>query len=125
MDWMDVDLLESVIAAKAWIVIAAVYCLPSCRCSLVRASSGSSSARRRSGRPRVGPRGPWSGRLAFLRHRFPWRLHGVFILGLEDDEPACRRVLDLGSFVYGVFVVNMFFVHDGLHPRWALPVVEG
>ena len=31
----------------------------------------------------------------------------------------------VGSFVYGVFAVKIFFVHDRLHPRWVLPVVGG
>ena len=31
----------------------------------------------------------------------------------------------LGSFVYGVFAVKIFFVHDTDHPRWTLPLVGG
>jgi hypothetical protein len=31
----------------------------------------------------------------------------------------------LCSFVYGVSVVKIFFVHDRDHPRWTLPVVGG
>ena len=30
-----------------------------------------------------------------------------------------------GSFIYGVFAVKVFFVHDRAHPRWTLPLVGG
>ena len=31
----------------------------------------------------------------------------------------------LGTFVYGVLAVKLFFVHDRDHPRWTLPLVGG
>src|SRR3954447_10945878 len=66
----------------------------------------------------------WSGRLAFLC-TLPVAFHCIFILGFRTTSLRVVAHCILGSFVYGVFVVKVFFVHDRLHPRWVLPVVGG
>jgi len=66
----------------------------------------------------------WSGRLAFLC-TLPVAFHCIFILGFKTTSPRVVAHCILGSFVYGVFAVKIFFVHDRLHPRWVLPVVGG
>ena len=64
------------------------------------------------GRPQVNRVHRWSGRLAVLC-TLPVAFHCIFAHSI------------LGSFVYGVLVVKLFFVHDPKHPRWVLPVVGG
>jgi hypothetical protein len=75
-------------------------------------------------RPHVNRVHRWSGRLAILL-TLPVAFHCIFILGFQ---PVNARVLvhsTLGSFVYGVLTVKLFFVHDRKHPRWTLPLVGG
>ena len=66
----------------------------------------------------------WSGRLVFLL-TLPVIFHCVFILGFKTTSPRVAAHCILGSFVYGVFAVKVFFVHDRAHPRWTLPLVGG
>jgi Family of unknown function (DUF6529) len=66
----------------------------------------------------------WSGRLAFLC-TLPVAFHCIFILGFQTTDARVLAHSLLGSFVYGVFAVKVFFVHDDDHPRWTLPLVGG
>jgi hypothetical protein len=66
----------------------------------------------------------WSGRLAFLC-TLPVAFHCIFILGFQDVNARVLAHSIIGSFVYGVFAVKVFFVHDHDHPRWTLPLVGG
>lgn len=64
----------------------------------------------------------WSGRLAVLL-TLPVAFHCIFILGFQT---ASTRVLVhsiLGTLIYGVIAVKLFFVHDKDHPRRTLPVL--
>ena len=76
------------------------------------------------GRPHVNRVHRWSGRLAFV-FTLPVAFHCIFILGFQTTNARVLAHSILGSFVYGVFVVKVFFVHDHKHPRWVLPVVGG
>jgi hypothetical protein len=75
-------------------------------------------------RPTVNRVHRWSGRLAFLC-TLPVAFHCIFILGFRTTSPRVVAHCILGSFVYGVFVVKVFFVHDRRHPRWVVPVMGG
>ena len=66
----------------------------------------------------------WSGRLAFLC-TLPVAFHCIFILGFDTSEPRLVAHSIVGSFVYGVVAVKIFFVRDHDHPRWTLPLVGG
>ena len=66
----------------------------------------------------------WSGRLAFLC-TLPVAFHCIFILGFDSTSSRTLAHSIVGSFVYGVFAVKIFFVHDHDHPRWTLPLVGG
>jgi Family of unknown function (DUF6529) len=66
----------------------------------------------------------WSGRAAFLC-TLPVAFHCIFILGFESTNARVLAHSILGTFVYAVFAVKIFFVHDRDHPRWTLPVVGG
>ena len=66
----------------------------------------------------------WSGRLVFLL-TLPVIFHCVFILGFKTADARVTAHSIAGSFIYGVFAVKVFFVHDRAHPRWTLPVVGG
>jgi len=75
-------------------------------------------------RPRVNRVHRWSGRLAVLL-TLPVVFHCVFILGFKTTDARVLAHSILGSFVYGVFAVKVFFVHDRRHPRWVVPLVGG
>jgi len=75
-------------------------------------------------RPRVNRIHRWSGRLAVLL-TLPVVFHCVFILGFKTTDARVLAHSILGSFVYGVFAVKVFFVHDRRHPRWVVPLVGG
>lgn len=66
----------------------------------------------------------WSGRAAFLC-TLPVAFHCIFILGFDSTDSRTLAHSIVGSFVYGVFAVKIFFVHDSDHPRWTLPFVGG
>lgn len=74
--------------------------------------------------PRVNRIHRWSGRLAVLC-TLPVAFHCVFILGFQTDGTRVLAHSLLGTFVYGVLAVKLFFVHDRDHPRWTLPLVGG
>src|SRR5215208_867841 len=66
----------------------------------------------------------WSGRMAILL-TLPVAFHCIFILGFQTVNARVLVHSILGSFVYGVLTVKLFFVHDRKHPRWTLPLVGG
>lgn len=74
--------------------------------------------------PRVNRIHRWSGRLAILC-TFPVAFHCVFILGFQTDDARVFAHSLLGSFLYGVFAVKVFFVRDPDHPRWVVPLAGG
>jgi hypothetical protein len=43
----------------------------------------------------------------------------VVILGFRTGDARVLAHSVLGTFLYGVFVVKLFFVHDRGHPRWS------
>jgi hypothetical protein len=75
-------------------------------------------------RPHVNRVHRWSGRLAILL-TLPVAFHCIFILGFQTVNARVLVHSTLGSFVYGVLTVKLFFVHDRKHPRWTLPLVGG
>jgi uncharacterized membrane protein len=74
--------------------------------------------------PRVNRIHRWSGRVAVLL-TLPVAFHCVFILGFQTDNARVLAHSLLGSFIYGVFAVKVFFVRDRDHPRWVVPLVGG
>jgi hypothetical protein len=74
--------------------------------------------------PRVNRIHRWSGRLAILC-TLPVAFHCIFILGFKTDDARVLAHSVLGTFLYGVIAVKLFFVHDADHPRWTLPLVGG
>jgi hypothetical protein len=122
-----IDIAESVfsspIAMKAWFATAAIVF------GIVQVSTG---ARIFGKLQRFVPIRPpyvnrvhrWSGRLAFLS-TLPVAFHCIFILGFQTTSARVVVHSIAGSFVYGVFAVKVFFVHDPKHPRWTLPLVGG
>ena len=59
-----------------------------------------------------------------LRSQTQIRLEEAF-LGFKTTDARVTAHSIAGSFIYGVFAVKVFFVHDRAHPRWTLPVVGG
>ena len=74
--------------------------------------------------PRVNRIHRWSGRLAVLC-TVPVAFHCIFILGFQTTDARVFAHSLIGSFIYGVFVVKVWFVRDWDHPRWVVPVVGG
>jgi hypothetical protein len=74
--------------------------------------------------PRVNRIHRWSGRIAILL-TLPVAFHCIFILGFQTDNARVLAHSVLGSFIYGVFAVKVFFVRDRDHPRWVVPLVGG
>jgi hypothetical protein len=117
------SVFSSTIASKAWfataaIVLAGVQVLTGARIF------GKLERVVRIGRPHVNRIHRWSGRLAVLC-TLPVAFHCIFILGFQTSNARVLAHSILGSFVYGVLSVKLFFVHDPRHPRWVLPVVGG
>ena len=122
-----IDLVTSVfstpIAFKAWFATAAALF------GIVQVATGARIFGKLTGivpvpPPRVNRIHRWSGRLAILC-TLPVVFHCVFILGFQTDDARVLAHSLLGSFIYGVFAVKIFFVHDRDHPRWVVPVVGG
>jgi hypothetical protein len=119
------DILTSVfsssIAAKAWLASAAGVL------AIVQISTG---ARIFGKIKHVVPIPPpyvnrvhrWSGRLAVLL-TLPVAFHCIFILGFRSTDSRVLAHSILGSLVYGVIAVKLFFVHDRDHPRSTLPIL--
>lgn len=121
------DIMTSVfstaIAGKAWFATAAVTL------AVVQVLTGARIFGKlerfvRIERPAVNRVHRWSGRLAFLC-TLPVAFHCIFILGFKSTDTRVLVHSILGTFVYGVFAVKIFFVHDRDHPRWTLPLVGG
>jgi Family of unknown function (DUF6529) len=74
--------------------------------------------------PRVNRIHRWSGRLAVLC-TLPVAFHCIFILGFQTTDARVFAHSLLGTFVYGVLAVKLWYVHDRDHPRWLVPVVGG
>ena len=74
--------------------------------------------------PRVNRVHRWSGRLAVLC-TLPVAFHCIFILGFQTTDARVFAHSSLGTFVYGVLAVKLWYVHDRDHPRWVVPVVGG
>src|SRR5919198_4232019 len=123
--WTDAmtSVFSSGIAGKAWFATAALAF------GVVQVSTGARIFGKLQrvvpiGRPYVNRVHRWSGRLAILC-TLPVAFHCIFILGFQTTNARVLAHSILGSFVYGVFTVKVFFVHDRMHPRWVLPVVGG
>ena len=121
------DLAESVfssgIAMKAWLASGAFVL------GIVQVSTGARIFGKLERvvpipRPHVNRVHRWSGRLAILL-TLPVAFHCIFILGFQTVNTRVLVHSILGSFVYGVLTVKLFFVHDRKHPRWTLPLVGG
>jgi hypothetical protein len=121
------DIVTSVfstpIAFKAWFASAAIFF------AIVQVATGARIFGKLTGivpvpPPRVNRIHRWSGRIAILL-TLPVVFHCVFILGFQTDDARVFVHSLLGSFVYGVVAVKVFFVRDRDHPRWVLPVVGG
>jgi hypothetical protein len=74
--------------------------------------------------PRVNQIHRWSGRIAILL-TVPVAFHCVFILGFQTGDARVLAHSLLGTFLYGVFAVKVFYVRDSDHPRWTVPLVGG
>jgi hypothetical protein len=115
------SVFSSTIAAKAWLASAAGVL------ALVQISTG---ARIFGKIKRFVPISPptvnrvhrWSGRLAVLL-TLPVAFHCIFILGFQSTNARVLAHSILGSLIYGVIAVKLFFVYDRDHPRRTLPVV--
>jgi hypothetical protein len=117
------SVFSSAIAAKAWFATAAAAF------AVVQVTTGA----RIFGKlqhlvpispPRVNRIHRWSGRLAILC-TLPVAFHCIFILGFQTTDARVIAHSVVGSLVYGIVAVKLFFVHDRSHPRWVLPVVGG
>jgi uncharacterized protein DUF6529 len=122
-----IDLVTSVfstpIAFKAWFASAAALF------AIVQVLTGARIFGKLTGivpvpPPRVNRIHRWSGRLAILC-TLPVAFHCIFILGFQTGSPRVLIHSVLGTFLYGVLAVKLFFVHDRDHPRWTLPLVGG
>ena len=121
------DLVTSVfstpIAFKAWFATGAVVL------AIVQVTTGARIFGKLTGiipvpPPAVNRIHRWSGRLAIL-FTLPVAFHCIFILGFKTDDARVFAHSLLGTFIYGVLAVKLFFVHDRDHPRWTLPLVGG
>jgi hypothetical protein len=121
------DLVTSVfstpIAFKAWFASAAAFF------AIVQVLTGARIFGKLTGivpvpPPRVNRIHRWSGRIAVLL-TLPVAFHCIFILGFQTENARVLAHSVLGSFIYGVFAVKVFFVRDRDHPRWVVPLVGG
>src|SRR6266498_5988775 len=117
------SVFSSTIASKAWFATAALAL------AVVQVSTGARIFGKLEriipiGRPYVNRVHRWSGRLAVL-FTLPVAFHCIFILGFQSTDARVLAHSIVGSFVYGVIAVKLFFVHDRDHPRWTLPLVGG
>jgi uncharacterized protein DUF6529 len=117
------SVFSSTIAGKAWFATAAIV-LALVQITTAARIFGKFQHVIPIGRPWINRIHRWSGRLAFLC-TLPVAFHCIFILGFRSTDARVLAHSIVGSFVYGVFAVKVFFVHDSAHPRWTLPVVGG
>jgi hypothetical protein len=117
------SVFSSTIAGKAWFATAAVVL------GIVQVSTGARIFGKlqrivRIPHPYVNRVHRWSGRLAFVC-TLPVAFHCIFILGFQTVNARVLAHSIVGSFVYGVFAVKVFLVHDRKSPGWALPLAGG
>jgi hypothetical protein len=117
------SIFSSTIAGKAWFATAAVV-LAVVQVLTAARIFGHLEGIVRIPRPWVNRVHRWSGRLAILC-TLPVAFHCVFILGFQSTDARVLAHSIVGSFVYGVIAVKIWFVHDKAHPRWTLPLVGG
>jgi hypothetical protein len=117
------SVFSSAIAGKAWFATAALV-LALVQVVTAARIFGKLQRMIRVGRPWINRIHRWSGRLAFLC-TLPVAFHCIFILGFRSTDARVLAHSIVGSLVYGVFAVKVFFVHDRAHPRWTLPLVGG
>jgi hypothetical protein len=117
------SVFSSTIAGKAWFASAA-FVLALVQVTTAARIFGHLQGVVRLPHERVKQIHRWSGRLAFLC-TLPIAFHCIFILGFASTDTRVLLHSVLGSFVYGVFAVKVYFVHDDDHPRWTLPLVGG
>jgi Family of unknown function (DUF6529) len=115
------SVFSSTIAAKAWLASAAGVL------ALVQISTGArifGKIKRfvRIPPPYVNRIHRWSGRIAVLL-TLPIAFHCIFILGFQSANTRVLLHSILGTIVYGVIAVKLFFVHDPDHPRKTLPII--
>jgi uncharacterized protein DUF6529 len=117
------SVFSSTIAGKAWFATAAVVL------GVVQVSTGARIFGKlqrlvRIPRPHVNRLHRWSGRLAFVC-TLPVAFHCIFILGFQTVTTRVLVHSILGSFVYGVFAVKIFFVRERAASGWTLPLAGG
>jgi hypothetical protein len=117
------SVFSSTIAAKAWFATAAIVL------ALVQILSAARIFGKLKpviplGYPWIGRIHRWSGRLAFVC-TLPVAFHCIFILGFRSTDGRVLAHSIMGSFVYGVFAVKVFFVRERKAPSWTLPLVGG
>jgi hypothetical protein len=117
------SVFSSTIAGKAWFATAAIV-LALVQVTTAARIFGKLQRVIPIGRPWINRIHRWSGRLAFLC-TLPVAFHCIFILGFRSTDARVLAHSIMGSFVYGIFAVKVFFVHDREHPRWTLPLVGG
>ncbi len=118
------SVFSSTIACKAWFATAAVA-LAIVQVLTAARIFGKIQRFVPIGKPWIGRIHRWSGRLALLC-TVPVAFHCIFILGFRTTDARVLVHSILGSFVYGVVAVKIFFVRDSSgHPRWTLPLVGG
>ncbi len=117
------SVFSSTIAGKAWFATAAIV-LALVQVTTAARIFGKLQRVIPIGRPWINRIHRWSGRLAFLC-TLPVAFHCIFILGFRSTDARVLAHSIVGSLVYGVFAVKVFFVRDRAHPRWTLPVVGG
>ncbi|MDQ2982437.1 MAG: DUF6529 family protein [Actinomycetota bacterium] len=117
------SVFSSTIAGKAWLASAAGLL------AVIQVSTGARIFGKLQGviplrQPWVGRIHRWSGRLAVF-FTLPVAFHCIFLLGFQTTSARVLAHSIVGSLLYGIVAVKLFFVHDPLHPRWVLPVVGG
>lgn len=115
------SIFSSTIAGKAWFATAAVA-LALVQVTTAARIFGQLKGIVRLSHEQVKRIHRWSGRLAFLC-TLPVAFHCIFILGFQTTDARVLAHSLVGTFVYGVFVVKVWFVRDRDHPRWVVPVV--
>ena len=114
---------SSTIAAKAWFATAAIV-LALVQVTTAARIFGKLKPVIRLPYPLVKAIHRWSGRLAIVC-TLPVAFHCIFILGFRHTDARVLAHSIVGSFVYGVIAVKIWFVKDSDHPRWTLPLVGG
>src|SRR5918995_544591 len=67
----------------------------------------------------------WFATAAAILATIPVAFHCIFILGFQTTDARVFAHSLLGSFVYGILAVKLWYVHDRDHPRWPVPLAGG